>query len=674
MKTLQLLPIFAMAIFLFLNFNQAHAIQSAFLQIDKNVYLKGDIILLYGSIGNYAQGSNVTAKIFDNKGNLLLTQTTIPKQDLTFLLRIPTNDTNWKTGGPYDVQVWYGTCCHIGDSTFTFYSDKLPPLKQSEEGIPFWDMTCNSGLTMIMKQEDGAVACVKPDSLQRLVALNWGYDPSEKITTYGLKDIYQAGEEIDFKFRVNGFGNICDQPTVTVTNSDQKIIWQSSQYATGCATGLVNGQMEDEAYLGRESHLGYDYNNYGPLTINQAGTYFLNISWLDGNLTKQFTVIEQPSETTIQKPDCVYSCTTWVAEPNVIKIKSVGVSPYPLQVGDIARFNVTYQKIGDAPLYHIIGCGSDLSGTFSPPSSVQELRDERMCAEGIQAIEQNQTITDWTSSRYSILKPGLLNVTLNLYLSKQGFSTFGDKPEATIQFSVNVIGNESSVTNQTGQQEFDGAIVDQSLDARHLYSLYTNDTSTYFDIGSNGIWLDGLDNIDGLDGKHVKIFGTKIQVLHGEDKIKVDNFQIIGSYIPPANPTGNITLQVTLGQLYSNPDKYYNQTVTIMGQLREYDYPLAYAGVGCILSQYTTNETFVPDFASRHQLYDGQDYVGVRIGGAGDVGYSPTERLPADLKNQSVYVTGIFVPEIHDTGMCMHVLHKSGYILTDFSKIRPIGE
>ncbi len=272
-------------------FCQANASQPVFLQIDKTVYLKGDIILVYGSIGNYSLGSNVTAKIFDSKGNPILTQVTKPRQDLTFLLRIPINNTDWKTGGPYDLRVQYGTCCYIGDATFTFYAGLLPPLKQEEAGMAFWNIQCNSGLVMIMKQEDGSVACVKPASLQRLVSLNWGYDPSEKLTVYGLKSAYHVGQEIDFKFRVNGFGYGCDQPTITVRDSYQKIVWKSSQYATGCAIGIGTGHMEDEAFLGRESHLGYDWNNYGPLIINQTGTYYINISWLDGNITKEISVV-----------------------------------------------------------------------------------------------------------------------------------------------------------------------------------------------------------------------------------------------------------------------------------------------------------------------------------------------------------------------------------------------
>lgn len=264
---------------------------SPFLQTDKTFHVKGDIILVYGSVGSYIPNMNATIQLLDNKNNLLLNYTITPKDDGTFLVRIPTNNTNWKTGGPYKISVQYGTCCHVGDSTFTFYTGLLPPLKQAQLGTVFWNVECNPGLVKIMKQEDGFVACVSPDGIQKLVSRNWGYDPSEKLTTFGLKDVYQAGQEIDFKFRVNGFGNGCDQPSVTVRNSTQQIVWQSPQYTTSCGTSEPS-HMENEAFLGNETHLGYDYNGYGILKIIQPGTYFMNISWLDGNITKKFTVIQ----------------------------------------------------------------------------------------------------------------------------------------------------------------------------------------------------------------------------------------------------------------------------------------------------------------------------------------------------------------------------------------------
>jgi hypothetical protein len=264
---------------------------SPFLQTDKKFHVKRDIILVYGSVGDLIPDTNATVQILDNKNNLLLNSTTTPKDDGTFLVRIPTNDTNWKTGGPYKINVQYGTCCQVGESTFTFYANQLPPLKQAQLGTVFWEITCESGLVKITKQEDGLVACVNPNSLQKLVSRNWGYDPSEKLTTYGLKDAYHVGEEIDFKFRVNGFGIGCEQPSVIVRNFEQHIVWQSPQYATSC--GLNDPwHMDAEAFLGNETHLGYDYNGYGILKITPPGTYFMNILWLDENTTKKFVVMQ----------------------------------------------------------------------------------------------------------------------------------------------------------------------------------------------------------------------------------------------------------------------------------------------------------------------------------------------------------------------------------------------
>lgn len=215
--------------------------------------------------------------------------------------------------------------------------------------------------------------------------------------------------------------------------------------------------------------------------------------------------------------------------------------------------------------------------------------------------------------------------------------------------------------------EFDGVIIDQTLSVEHVYYFLTNDTSVN-NTDSSGVRLVGIDNIDNLNGKHAKIFGLLVQ--KGEDEIKVENLQILGSLIPKGTPTGNIVQKVSFDDLFFNPDKYYNQIITITGELREYDYQLGIAGTGCAYTELKTSDEFIPDFISRHQLYDGNRYIGVRIGSQDDVGYSATQRLPLDLKNKQVTITGMLVPGIMDSGQCIHILHKSGYVLTDFTKIR----
>jgi len=50
----------------------------------------------------------------------------------------------------------------------------LPPLKQFKHSISPSDVTCDAGLELIMKKSDGSAACVKPSSVEKLFARDWG--------------------------------------------------------------------------------------------------------------------------------------------------------------------------------------------------------------------------------------------------------------------------------------------------------------------------------------------------------------------------------------------------------------------------------------------------------------------------------------------------------------------
>jgi|GEM_PF-5893572 len=284
----------------------------------------------------------------------------------------------------------------------------------------------------------------------------------------------------------------------------------------------------------------------------------------------------------------------------------------------------------------------------------------------------------WANAKFSDGTHELLHMFADsqpcpIYPKQTYFSNHAN-PQAGLTFydgKMKLLVNEENPSSQSSG--FDGVIIDQSFSVDHVYYFFTNDTSVKFDVGSEGIRLEGLDHVDHLNGKHVKIFGTIPMHQGGEDVIRVEKFQILGSFIPKGTTPTNMIQQVSFDKLLSNPDKYYNQTITVTGQLRENDYPLAITGVGCYSTGFTTSDEFIPDFVSRHQLYDGDRYMGVRIGGQYDLGYSESDKLPLDLKNKQVTLTGVFVPNIKDTGSCLHVLHKSGYILTDFKKISVTG-
>ncbi|WP_166390018.1 hypothetical protein [Candidatus Nitrosotalea sp. TS] len=49
----------------------------------------------------------------------------------------------------------------------------LSPLKQFNSGIAPNNITCNSGLQLIIKAEDGTPACVRPENVANLVERGW---------------------------------------------------------------------------------------------------------------------------------------------------------------------------------------------------------------------------------------------------------------------------------------------------------------------------------------------------------------------------------------------------------------------------------------------------------------------------------------------------------------------
>ncbi len=340
---------------------------------------------------------------------------------------------DWVTGNQSNYDVW--RYYYVNDQAPFFRSSVSglndehpyfpPPLQQLTTGIAPKDVSCKETLELVIKTEDGSPACVRYTTAALLIERGWAKEAILNMKSSESTITIPVNSSILY----NGF---------TFTPSVVKVIIGTNNTVRWINMDSVTNDIISEAGSFRSGPIysGYSWTHI----FDKPGTYPYHSSihpWLKGTIN----VISSPiiTNTTTQNTNCVYPCTTiQVAEPSVIKIKSVGISPYPLKVGDMAKFNVTYQKIGDGQLYHIIGCGSDLSATFSPSSSIREMYDGRMCAEGIEAIKQNQTITEGTWSSSHILKPGLLNVTLNLYLSKEGIAMYEGKPEAKIQFFVNV--------------------------------------------------------------------------------------------------------------------------------------------------------------------------------------------------------------------------------------------
>ena len=218
--------------------------------------------------------------------------------------------------------------------------------------------------------------------------------------------------------------------------------------------------------------------------------------------------------------------------------------------------------------------------------------------------------------------------------------------------------------------ELEGVIVDMRLGSAHQYSLFTNDPHFTFSTGSNGIKLEGLHDENDLNGKIVKLSGTRMQRDLG---IHVNSYEIIGSLVPSfENPIASNTtddIGISIAELYDNPEKYYNRFVSVAGDLSEYETHLAYAGVGCDTAKYEVSDEFSSDFPSSRHLKDGDKIIGVRIGTHDDLG-KVKEPLSDELKSNEIAVMGVFVPSVVKSGSCYHTIHQSGYILADLDEIK----
>ena len=108
-------------------------------------------------IGYYASAfsthTNPQAGVMLHNGTIqLLVNWPKIKSDLTI---IGLNDTS------------YGNCCQ--DNTLA------PPLQQIKQGRPF--VSCEQSLQMVKRVEDGASACIKPESMISLVHRGWAKNP-----------------------------------------------------------------------------------------------------------------------------------------------------------------------------------------------------------------------------------------------------------------------------------------------------------------------------------------------------------------------------------------------------------------------------------------------------------------------------------------------------------------
>lgn len=99
-----------------------------------------------------------------------------------------------------------------------FHAWKMPPLQQIKAGILSMDVQCKEGLVQVFKQSDNSPACVKPESVPKLIERGWA---TSYLDTYGTKSIFEVvkdDEIFDVEYTIKG-GTIRDMVYVVDASS-----------------------------------------------------------------------------------------------------------------------------------------------------------------------------------------------------------------------------------------------------------------------------------------------------------------------------------------------------------------------------------------------------------------------------------------------------------------------
>ena len=273
----------------------------------------------------------------------------------------------------------FSNCSVLGESQMQAATQKtlLDPLKQLKSGIAISDIKCRYDYSLIIRETNGDPACVKPTTATRLITHGW-------ITVEKFED----------------------QHPITLQNKVSTSIPKN----VNATNPLIANQNESN-----------QISNQG----TTASTITLNLTQ---DSSSHFPSLTNP----------LISST----KQGLIKILSIGMKPNQLKVGDIPDFTLTFQNISNERIVEIGGCDTikSLHYTILPKSSVQEFvgSGQMRCATWFKGVEPNQTFTATGQSStlngaYQIIRPGMLNVTLDLY----GGIKSNEELIAEAQFDVN---------------------------------------------------------------------------------------------------------------------------------------------------------------------------------------------------------------------------------------------
>lgn len=177
-----------------------------------------------------------------------------------------------------------GPLIEISPSNDVFFS----PLLQFKSGTISEQVSCKQDTFLVIKSEDNLPACVRPESVDRLVTQGWILGSVNKMMT-DLHNVYYNDDKIDFSINFIGFVKSCDYPHIVILDSNHGTVWKGNNLVMSCDPAMASHPV----YVNQTYYLSKGLG--GPMMINQTGDYAMQLSFYDQNLDSNFTVISEPN-------------------------------------------------------------------------------------------------------------------------------------------------------------------------------------------------------------------------------------------------------------------------------------------------------------------------------------------------------------------------------------------
>jgi len=315
----------------------------------------------------------------------------------------------------------------------------MSPLKQIKSGIALQDVKCEESFVMVVKVANGDPSCVKPTSTARLLSNGW-------ITLAEFETTHPIIQHNDTLI-----------PQQNITNQN---INTTNQIATNATFLTSENNTMLSSKINNATQKINDSNIHNDLVTRLYSNYTSGVK-IDGSLImiNDVYVPNRPLYLPSMKPLPEVTSTPIVLSssmPSVIKILSVGMYPNPLKVGDKPQFTITYQNISNKPITHDLDfdCCWWFGYSIEPSDKVKEStygeNSQKLAWGGEEDLQPNQIVTDPgrgavsinpsantggngpVHADYTIMKPGMLTVTANIWLAVGSADLY-----ETIQFNVN---------------------------------------------------------------------------------------------------------------------------------------------------------------------------------------------------------------------------------------------